>query len=148
MGRRKASREIALHISYMMKYCNGISLAKAVQKYRFCLHKKSAYYKYDKEVYKFALYLLKEAKKNSDNINLIIKVSSDNWKIEHIGLVEKCIIDIAIAEFLDKGNNIPFKATISEAVLLAIKYGGKDSKSYVNGVLDKAAELTGAKSKE
>ena len=105
-------------------------------------------YKYDKEVYKFALYLLKEAKKNSDNINLIIKVSSDNWKIEHIGLVEKCIIDIAIAEFLDKGNNIPFKATISEAVLLAIKYGGKDSKSYVNGVLDKAAELTGAKSKE
>jgi len=40
--------------------------------------------------------------------------------------------------------NVPYKVAINEAVNLAKKYGGTDGHKFVNGVLDKLAQVTRA----
>lgn len=64
------------------------------------------------------------------------------WKLDRIGKVELTILRLATYEiFEDK--EIPTKVAINEAVELSKKFGGDDSKSFVNGILSKLARDDG-----
>ena len=64
-----------------------------------------------------------------------------NWRLERIGVVERCVLRMAAAE-LTIGETPP-KVIIQESVTLAERYGSAASAKFVNGVLDALARRMG-----
>lgn len=73
-------------------------------------------------------------------IDRLISKASEHWKMERMSAVDRNILRVAVYEMLYRGD-IPVKVSITEAVELAKKFGGTDSPSFVNGVLDGIAKI-------
>ena len=58
------------------------------------------------------------------------------WKTRRMGKVELTILRLALYE-MKYDSAVPVKVAVNEAVELAKKFGGKDSPSFVNGILAK-----------
>ena len=72
--------------------------------------------------------------KNSEEITNIVKSClSEKWTIERLSKINLSILKLAIYEM--KYKEIPFKAEINEAVVLAKKYGEDTSSKFINGAL-------------
>ena len=74
------------------------------------------------------------SEKKSEMDDYIIKKSS-NWDIKRIGLIDKLIIRMSLAEMLYI-KDVPPKVSIVEGVEIAKEYSTKDSGASVNGILD------------
>ncbi len=61
---------------------------------------------------------------------------AEGWSINRMGREELTILRLALYEIKFE-EDIPEKVSVNEAVELAKKYGGKDSPSFVNGILAK-----------
>ncbi len=61
-----------------------------------------------------------------------------NWDPERIALADKVLIIMGMAEFVHFPS-IPVKVTINEYIELSKKYSTPNSKTFVNGVLDKVS---------
>ena len=64
-----------------------------------------------------------------------------NWRLERLGVVERCVLRLAAAELLQ--GDTPPRVVIKEAMLLAERYGSPPSAKFVNGVLDALARRLG-----
>ena len=73
--------------------------------------------------------------KNREALDRIISRSSRNWRIERMSLLDRCILRLAAFEMLFR-DDIPPKVSIDESVEIGKKFGGEDSSSFINGVLD------------
>ncbi|NCN27749.1 transcription antitermination factor NusB [bacterium] len=64
-----------------------------------------------------------------------------NWKMSRVEKVDLAILRVAIFElnFEESEDKPDLAVVIDEAVEIAKKFGAKDSPSFVNGILDKAA---------
>ncbi|HEX9642149.1 MAG TPA: transcription antitermination factor NusB [Candidatus Krumholzibacteria bacterium] len=60
------------------------------------------------------------------------------WAPERVGLVERCILRLALDE-LREGADLSAAAIMDEAIELARTFSGDDAARFVNGVLDKLA---------
>ena len=58
-----------------------------------------------------------------------------NWRLERLSVIDRNILRIGAAELLLQ-EDVPPRVAISEALLLAEKYGNEESVRFVNGVLD------------
>jgi N utilization substance protein B len=58
-----------------------------------------------------------------------------NWRLERLSVIDRNILRIGAAELLFR-NDVPARVAISEALILAEKYGNEESVRFVNGVLD------------
>ena len=58
-----------------------------------------------------------------------------NWRLERLSVIDRNILRIGAAELLYH-DDVPPRAAIQEAILLAEKYGTAESPRFVNGVLD------------
>lgn len=59
-------------------------------------------------------------------------------KMEVVDPIERAIIRLSIYE-LKSRLDVPYKVVINEAVILAKAFGGDNSHTFVNGIVDKAA---------
>jgi transcription antitermination factor NusB len=91
------------------------------------------------EAKKFSQILFEKILQNVEKIDGLIRGSVKSWEFSRIALVEKNILRIGVCE-LFFFSDIPPAITINEAIELAKKYGGKDSKNFINGVLDHLAK--------
>jgi N utilization substance protein B len=66
----------------------------------------------------------------------------ENWSMSRLDKVDLAILRLAVFEILfDTDSDKPDDAVIiNEAIELAKRFGGKDSPSFVNGVLDRVAK--------
>lgn len=64
-----------------------------------------------------------------------------NWRIERLALVDRNILRLAVFELMSGA--VPPKVAIDEALYLAHRFGGVQSASFVNGVLDAVARTLG-----
>lgn len=64
-----------------------------------------------------------------------------NWRIERLALVDRNILRLAVFELMSGA--VPPKVAIDEALYLAHRFGGVQSASFVNGVLDSVARTLG-----
>lgn len=96
----------------------------------------------------FITYLLNTVKNNINEIERLIEEAAINWRIERIALIERNILRMSVAELIDENNGVPFKATINEAIDIAKKFGSKESSSFVNGIINKVADIIDIKSKK
>jgi len=87
------------------------------------------------EAKKFAQSLFFKVVQNINEIDILIRDNVKSWDFSRIGTIEKNILRMGIGEFLFF-DDIPSVISIDEAIELAKKYGDKDSKNFVNAVLD------------
>lgn len=68
-------------------------------------------------------------------VRAAISEALDNWRIERLARVDRCILFLSVTEmlFLD---GVPPAVAIQEGVRLAQRYGSEHSDRFVNGVLD------------
>ena len=71
-----------------------------------------------------------------------IKDAAEHWRLERVGVVERNILRLALAE-LDEAST-PSRVVIDEAVKLAHWFAGSRAPAFINGVLDAVARETGA----
>ena len=64
-----------------------------------------------------------------------------NWRLERLGVVERCVLRLAAAEL--RREAAPPRVVIQEAVKLAERFGSPQSARFVNGVLDALARRMG-----
>ena len=57
-------------------------------------------------------------------------------------VVDRCILRLATVEMLVM-KDVPASVTINEAVELAKRFGEKESRAFVNGILDRIASILG-----
>jgi len=74
--------------------------------------------------------------KNKEEIDQLIQTYSKGWKLERMPKVDLAIMRLAVYE-LKYRDDIPMNVSINEAVELAKKYGGEQSKNFIDGWLGK-----------
>lgn len=77
-----------------------------------------------------------------ENLNSIDgKIASclENWTLDRLSLVDKCVLRLGAYELLYE-SDVPVQVTLDEAIELAKKYGTDNSGKFVNGVLDRIAK--------
>ena len=87
----------------------------------------------DKE---FAEALVLSVLANRNEIDQYIEKVAENWEIDRIALLDRILIEMAVAEML-RFPTIPTKVSINEAIEIAKTFSTDKSGQFVNGVLDK-----------
>lgn len=88
------------------------------------------------QVEEFARQLADCAAENRTSIDKILEKTAENWSLERMSSIDRCILRIAACE-LFHFPEIPANATINEAIELAKKYSADRSYEFVNGILDR-----------
>jgi N utilization substance protein B len=77
-----------------------------------------------------------------EGIDKRIREASHNWRLERMTPVDRNILRLATYE-LSVETAVPRAVVIDEAVELAKLFGSEESSSFVNGVIDRVADLVG-----
>lgn len=86
----------------------------------------------------YFLDVVQGAMDKKDEIDGLIQNHARGWSLERMPKVDLAIMRLAIYELRFR-KDIPWNVSINEAVELAKKYGGDQSKAFINGVLGKVA---------
>jgi N utilization substance protein B len=90
----------------------------------------------------FAMGLARGVQGQMERIDALIEEASLNWRLVRMPVVDRNILRLACHELLSC-HDIPVSVTINEAVELAKRFGGDDSRAFVNGILDRVAHDLG-----
>ena len=82
----------------------------------------------------FALELFDGIINNIEDIDNLMEKNIKNWKLEKIGMIDKCILRLGIYELIY--NKLQVAIVINEAIEIAKILGGDDTPKFVNGILD------------
>ena len=91
----------------------------------------------DEEHLEFTRDLVRQCVHHEKELTELIEEKAQNWDFDRIALVDRLILQMALAEFL-YFPSIPPKVTINEYVELSKNYSTPKSKTFVNGILDKS----------
>ena len=69
----------------------------------------------------------------------LIKKHAPEWPIEKMDPVDRAILVLGVSEIISPQYDVPLNVAINEAIELAKTYGGDNSSSFVNGVLNAVA---------
>ncbi len=132
MGKRRKGREIVLQATYA-SLISGASLQVTLADQ--LSRRESA-----DETSEFAEDLMKKIQMNrtdlKDKLNHLLE--SSNWSPERLGVLEKVILTMGIAELV-YSKDVPVRVVINEALELTRRYCDEKAVGFVNGVLDQAA---------
>ena len=92
----------------------------------------------DSEEIEFTTRLVTGALDNQAALDGLIESCSTNWRVSRMPLVDRNILRLAAFE-LKTFDDIPPNVTINEAIELSKRYGTADSRSFVNGIVDRLA---------
>ncbi len=127
MGKRHRSREIAMQGLYMLE-----SIDYAVEEIcSFSWIQNEA----DADALDFSRKLITGTIDNLSEIDDIIKRHAKNWKFERIERIDKTILRMSVYS-LKYLKDIPPAVTINEAIELGKEFGGENSGTFINGILD------------
>jgi transcription antitermination factor NusB len=133
--RRRKAREHALQILYQLDIKREKPSASVLKNFW-------TEYKPDDEVKLFAEEIVKGTFKHLAKINQLIHKCAKNWSLDRMAVVDRNVLRMAVYEILYR-LDIPTSVTINEAIEIAKKYGTDESGSFVNGILDSIARMTG-----
>ena len=91
----------------------------------------------DEEYYRGTVHGVWEHRAEIDGL---IREAAENWRLERMALVDRNILRLGAYE-IRHGKEIPFAVAINEAVDLAKRFGAEESGGFVNGILDRIAEI-------
>ena len=132
---RRRAREIALQVLYQLDIGPGEPQdALAVYFDNFRPSEKAR---------EFSHRLIEGVCQNREEIDRLIEENAENWTLKRMAVVDRNILRLAAFE-LTRCPDIPFKATLNEAIELAKRFGNDDSGAFINGILDKIHSLSGS----
>jgi len=85
--------------------------------------------------------LVRTVEQNGKEIDTGLREVTVNWRLERLGVIERCVLRLAAAEL--RHGETPTRVVLREAIRLAERYGNPDSARFVNGVLDALARKMG-----
>jgi transcription antitermination factor NusB len=94
------------------------------------------------DIKKFALEIVSGTLKHLVEIDEILKEAAENWKMERMAVVDRNILRCAVYEIVYRAD-IPAAVSINEALEIAKKYSSVESVGFINGLLDKVAQIHG-----
>lgn len=128
---RHQSRELALQILFQTEFAPQIQIADFLEIFEQT---------YDQEVIDYAHMLISGVISNKEAIDQLIQSTSQHWKIQRMAVVDRNILRLGIFEMKMMASPLKPNIVINEAVELAKKFGSSESGSFVNGLLDQAAQ--------
>lgn len=78
-----------------------------------------------------------------DEIDGAIAQASDHWALDRMGGVERNALRMGAWELLHRASDVPRAVAINEAVDVCKYFGMRESARFVNGLLDRIADLAG-----
>lgn len=140
MANRRKLREYAVQILYGLDLFN-MDAKTAIEAHR-------EHFADEASDDKFLTEIVTGVVANKDEIDRVIRQFSTNWRLERMAIVDRNILRLATFELMYM-EEIPRKVSINEAIEIAKKYGGDDSPSFINGILDRIAlEVRGPETQE
>ena len=128
MGVRRKGREAALKILYSMDL-NPVSGNDACQE---ILDNGEL----SEDIRSFSRELVDETLQRLEEIDGHIRNASLKWEISRMAAVDRNVLRLAVSELTGKDPK-PVRVVLNEAIELAKKFGGEESGTFVNGVLDR-----------
>jgi len=141
MARRRA-REFALKALYQSDVSGGAATDALDGLFAGMLDQSGEEKPAEPDEVKFAVTIAKGMDGRSDEIDGHIVAASKNWRLVRMPIVDRSILRLATAEMMLM-KDIPASVTINEAVELAKRFGEKESRAFVNGILDRIASILG-----
>jgi len=96
----------------------------------------------DAEGQAFANELVLGIGREAAKVDDAIRNASENWRLERMPRVDRNILRLGAYELLFR-TDVPRRVTLNEAIELAKRYGDAGSAAFVNGVLDRIAQVAG-----
>ncbi|MFZ5475972.1 MAG: transcription antitermination factor NusB [Myxococcota bacterium] len=90
----------------------------------------------------FAQEIVRGVLEDRDELDTRIEAASLNWRLARMPAVDRNILRIGAFELLHR-SDIPASVSINEAIELAKRFGGAESRAFVNGILDRIAGEVG-----
>jgi len=126
MGRRRIARQLAVQVLFHL----GFNPGPPEDKFGLICRN------FDIRESDFAKALVVGVSQCLEELDRLIREASRNWRLERMPMLDKCILRMAVYEFLYL-DDVPPKVTIDEAVEIGKRFGSQESGSFINGVLDK-----------
>lgn len=124
---RRKAREIALQVLYQLEIGQG-SLDEVLELYQESFRRKE-------ETREFCKRLVEGVKAHQGEIDRILEEHSEHWTLKRMAAIDRNILRMAAFELL-YCPDIPFKATLNEAIELGKKFSTEESSAFINGILD------------
>jgi N utilization substance protein B len=128
MATRRRAREIVLQLLYEDDINPGRSDERTQAFLRSRMQGR-------KGLIEFAAALLRGTLENRDAIDVRISKLAANWSLSRMAVTDRNVLRLGGYEILY--GDTPGRVAVNEAVVLAKRYGNKDSPRFVNGILDK-----------
>ncbi len=135
MGVRRKGREIAVQALYQIEV-RGETSAQSMALFWDQVEA-------GERARQFAASLVEAVLQRQSDIDELISAASTHWKIDRLAPVDLCVLRVASAELL--APNPPTNVILDEAIEIAKRFGGTESRTFVNGVLDHIAAKLGVK---
>ncbi|MCG8419332.1 MAG: transcription antitermination factor NusB [Proteobacteria bacterium] len=134
-GLRRRARWYALQVLYAFDIDPGQHPTDAVARYAEAFE-----LNLDDRSVEFAGQLVEQAASHLPEIDDVIQSVSRNWRLERMSRVDRNILRLASSE-LRYSDDVPVRVVINEAVELAKRFGTAESPAFVNGILDRIAQV-------
>ncbi len=128
MGVRRKGREAALKILYSLDL-NPVSMNDACRQVL-------DYGEVPENTREFSMELVEDTLGRLEEIDGHIQNASLKWEISRMATVDRNVLRLAVSELTGKTPK-PVRVVLNEAIELAKKFGGEESGTFVNGVLDR-----------
>lgn len=90
----------------------------------------------------FAQEIVRGVLEEREEIDRRIESASLNWRLARMPTVDRNILRLGCYELLRR-TDIPASVSINESIELAKRFGGAESRAFVNGILDRIAGEVG-----
>jgi N utilization substance protein B len=130
--RRTRAREVALQLLVQHDFNPGVARPSVVRFVRERLR--------DGSLEPFCLTLYDGVLAHREALDRRLGEAAENWRLPRMAAVDRNVLRLGAFELTHVADTPPAVA-LDEAIELARRYGSKDSPAFVNGVLDKVAQM-------
>lgn len=134
MGIRRQSRELALQFLFQNEFQHEQSREESLRLFQTTTHALP-------EVWNYMESLVKGVEESRSDVDKHLTSASAQWKLDRMSHIDRNVMRIAVYEMLFSPDLIPPSIAINEAVEISRRFGGSDSASFVNGVLDQISKM-------
>jgi N utilization substance protein B len=135
MGSRRKAREAACQILYQMDI-TGDWDERRITPYWQLLDDQP-----ERDSRKYAESIVTGVLDDRSSLDAIVSETAKNWALDRMGAIDRNILRAATWELRGEPQ-LPAGVVIDEWVEIAKKYGGEQSPSFINGILDQIAKRT------
>ncbi len=131
IGSRRLGREFAAQMLYLREVDRVTELDEAIASF-WAMQETPA----SKAAKEFAEKLVRGVESHRDALDDVIKSHSQNWALDRIAVLDRCILKMALFE-MHHCNDIPPVVSINEAIEIAKRFSTDESGRFINGILDR-----------